>query len=207
MTPKSKAIFIALVAYPAIIHTAVVMNELVVGFAVLLAMVFFQVVVNMHEQRHRKLKLFWVMLAGIVVASGLAVVAYQWGSASALFIPPVVMNLVLMLVFGASLLPGKEPVITRFRRMVKKEGTTPEINIYTRQVTWVWTLFFAGLAVESTVLAMYFSLATWSLFTNVINYILVIVLFFGEYLYRTRRIKEVGAGHMSPMKFIAKIVN
>ena len=207
MTPKSKAIFIALVGYPAIIHTAVVMNQLVAGFGVLLAMVFFQVVANMHEQRHKKLKLLWVMLAGILVASSLAVVAYQWGPASALFIPPVVMNLVLMLVFGASLLPGKEPVITRFRSMVKKEGTTPEINIYTRQVTWVWTLFFAGLAVESTVLATYFSLATWSLFTNVINYILVIVLFFGEYLYRTRRIKEVGAGHMSPMKFIAKIVN
>lgn len=207
MAPKSRAIFFVFAGYPVVIHTAVIMDKVAIGYGVLLAMVFIHMMVNMYEQRHRKLKLFWVMLIGISVASCLAAVAYHWGATSALFIPPVLLNLVLMLVFGKSLLPGNVSIITQLRKMVRKEEPTPEIYRYTRQVTWVWTIFFAGLAAESAVLAMYFSLDTWSLFTNIINYVLIVVLFFGEYFYRIHRIKEVGGDHTSPMKLISEIAN
>jgi uncharacterized membrane protein len=106
-----------------------------------------------------------------------------------LFAPPIAINTALALVFGASLRPQHEPVISVFARL--EQGELPaDLARYTRRLTWTWTALFATMAATSLVLAVAGTLQTWSLFANVINYALVALLFAGEYLYRKYRFRH-----------------
>lgn len=56
----------------------------------------------------------------------------------------------------------------------------------------MWTAFFAGITIESVLLAAYVSLETWSLFTNILNYIFIAMLFVGDYLCRIMYFRKYG---------------
>jgi uncharacterized membrane protein len=61
---------------------------------------------------------------------------------------------------------------------------TPQHEIYTRQVTIAWTLFFGAMALASTLLFFLAPLATWSVFANLLTLPLVALMFIGEYWVR-----------------------
>lgn len=103
--------------------------------------------------------------------------------AAALYLPPMLVSGTLLQVFGHSLLPGNEPVISRYARQVDNIDDSRSLD-YARGLTWFWTLVFAAILVESVLLALFAPLEIWSLFTNVLNYGFIASLFVLEYVYR-----------------------
>ena len=106
--------------------------------------------------------------------------------ATLLFLPPVCVNLGLAWVFGHTLAPGREALITRFARMEDPQPG-PAVLAYTRRLTWVWVVFFLAMAAVSAALAASGAHEAWVWFTAVGNYLCVAALFAVEYVYRRRR--------------------
>ncbi len=91
----------------------------------------------------------------------------------------------LGLMFGRTLLPGQEPLVTRFARHAH-HAISPLLASYTRKVTWAWTLFFAVMAINSLALYAAAPIRVWALFANGLTPLLVFVVFAAEYLVRLR---------------------
>ncbi len=72
----------------------------------------------------------------------------------------VSMLLILFLTFGRTLIAGRQPLCVRFAAAVHAP-LTPRHEVYARQVTVAWTLFFAAMALASTLLFFLAPLATW----------------------------------------------
>jgi uncharacterized membrane protein len=122
-----------------------------------------------------------------------------------LYLPPILLNLFLAWLFGHTLAAGRVPLV---ERMVRAIGAHPEpladtVVRYARQVTLAWTLFFIAMALLNLLLAMLavphgllsaFGVTpplvvpqtTWSLFANLLNYLLVGVFFVAEFAWRRR---------------------
>ena len=93
------------------------------------------------------------------------------------------MQLILFMTFARTLIPGRQPLCTRFAYAVHGP-ITPQHETYTRQVTIAWTLFFAAMALISTLLFFLAPLATWSVFANLLTLPLVVLMFIVEYWVR-----------------------
>jgi len=119
-----------------------------------------------------------------------------------LYLPPVALNLGLCWLFGRTLARGRVPLIARFALM--EQGTlSGELAAYTRVLTWLWTLLFAAAALASLLLALSGSRDAWSLFTNLVNYVLVVALFLGELAYRRLRFRNYR--HQSPLQLLRNV--
>ena len=127
-------------------------------------------------------------LTALALAIG-GLIAWRGDSANPAWVyllPHVGVYLFLLWLFGRTLMPGRETLVTRLARRV--HGTLPdEIERYTRQVTGAWSLFFAGMALASLSLFILAPLAVWSVFANLLNLPLVLAMFLAEYLYRILR--------------------
>jgi uncharacterized membrane protein len=119
-----------------------------------------------------------------------------------LFVPPIVINLALAWVFGRTLWRGRVPLISRFALM-EQATLSAEVAAYTRLLTWLWTALFVGAAAISFVLALSGHHDAWSLFTNLINYLLVGALFLGEFAYRRVRFRNYR--HHSPLQLLRNV--
>lgn len=98
-------------------------------------------------------------------------------------------------VFGLTLLPGREPLISQLARRIHRDDYTAEIARYTRQATWAWTLYFVVMALASLVLFVAAPLAVWSYFVNFISFFTLGGMFAAEYAarrWRLRGIRQVG---------------
>jgi len=93
------------------------------------------------------------------------------------------MLLMLFMTFGRTLVAGRQPLCTRFAEAVHGP-LTPQHEIYARQVTVAWTLFFAAMALVSTLLFFLAPLASWSVFANFMTLPLVALMFIAEYCVR-----------------------
>ncbi len=103
--------------------------------------------------------------------------------------------LVLCIVFGRTLLAGQKPLCTRFAEAVHPP-LTPRHEIYARQVTVAWTLFFAVMVLISTLLFFLAPLATWSVFANFMTLPLVALMFVAEYRVRRRLLPNLRNTHI-----------
>ncbi len=113
----------------------------------------------------------------------MALIGLLLDAAAALYLPPVLISGTLLQVFGHSLLPGNEPLISRFARRVDGIDDSRTLD-YTRGLTWFWTLALAAILIESVLLALFAPLEIWSLFTNLLNYVIIAALFVLEYFFR-----------------------
>ena len=69
-------------------------------------------------------------------------------------------NALLAMAFGATLAPGRQPLISRLAESLR--GDLPAaVARYTRQVTLAWTVFFIAIALISSALFFFASIATW----------------------------------------------
>lgn len=93
------------------------------------------------------------------------------------------MQLILFMTFGRTLIAGRQPLCARFAQAVHAL-VTPQHEIYARQVTVAWTLFFAAMALASTLLFFLAPLAIWSVFANFLTLPLVALMFIAEYWVR-----------------------
>jgi uncharacterized membrane protein len=115
---------------------------------------------------------------------------------------PVVINLVLCVVFGLTLRPGQDALITRFARLEHATALPASVERYTRRLTVLWTVFFAAMATTTVVLEIVASRTVYSLFANVINWLLLFAFLVGEYRYR--RIRFPGYQHKPPYAILGR---
>jgi len=100
---------------------------------------------------------------------------------------PVAVNTTLLLAFSYSLHTGI-PVIERLARL--QDPNLPSAAVgYTRRVTWVWCGFFLLNGLAALYTSLYCSFEVWAWYNGGIAYILMGLLFAGEYLVR-RRVKR-----------------
>ncbi|MRS98445.1 hypothetical protein GJQ57_07200 [Ralstonia pickettii] len=142
------------------------------------------------RSRHRaRLLPLWLLVCGALWMARAPLAAhFDWG----LYLEHASFNMMMAYVFGRTLVAGREPLCTRFARMV--HGTlTPGIARYARRITLVWTLFFLATTAVSTLLFATASTVAWSTFANYLSLPLVGVMFVAEYL--CRRIVLRGEPH------------
>lgn len=97
---------------------------------------------------------------------------------------PVVINLLMLSVFGGSLWTSM-PLIERIARL-REPHLPPRAIRYTRNVTRVWSLFFivnGGIALGT---ALWGDMTLWSAWNGVISYLLIGLLMTGEWIVRQR---------------------
>jgi uncharacterized membrane protein len=106
-----------------------------------------------------------------------------------LYVPPVLVPAFLAWVFGQTLLPGRTSLIERLVHLLHAPDAVPEpaALVYARRLTLVWTVLFIVLAVTNLLLAAFAEPEQWSLFANLIAYVIVVAFFVVEYAYRRRR--------------------
>ena len=97
---------------------------------------------------------------------------------------PVLISLALLGLFAGSLCSGM-PIIERLARLSEPE-LPPAAVRYTRQVTWIWVGYFIVNAAIASGLALWAPLSWWTLYTGLIAYLLMGLLFAGEWLVRQR---------------------
>lgn len=122
----------------------------------------------------------WSMVCALLLAA-----CALWANALLpLKLYPVLVNAVLLAVFGYSLLVPPS-MVERFARL--REPELPDAAItYTRCVTQVWCVFFIINGSIAFATAIWATPAIWSLYTGVVSYILMGLLFTIEYLVRLR---------------------
>lgn len=97
---------------------------------------------------------------------------------------PVLVNGLLLLIFAASLINGP-PVIERLARLQEPELSSAGV-VYTRKVTLAWIVFFAVNATVAAAVTLWAPRNWWLLYNGFIAYILIGLLFAGEWLIRQR---------------------
>ncbi|HWT72960.1 MAG TPA: hypothetical protein VN361_12315 [Oxalicibacterium sp.] len=97
---------------------------------------------------------------------------------------PVLINLAMLAAFAYSLMHPPS-MIERFARL-REPNLPPAAVAYTRRVTQVWCVFFVINGAIAFGTALWASEAVWSLYTGVISYGLMGLLFVVEFLFRLR---------------------
>lgn len=170
-------ILVTLSAYPVFIHLSFAFDRPMLVSGLWLVAAALGLVAGLARR-----STFAALLFGGLLAAGVGL--WWWGDAMALmFVPPVLINLAMMVLFWRTLRPGAMPVVGRVAALWR--GTLdPAVALYTRRVTIAWTVFFGLVAVESIALAVFAPLHIWSLFTNCLNYVFVLLFFVIEYRLR-----------------------
>lgn len=120
-------------------------------------------------------------------------------------VPHALIYLGLLGLFGASLLPGQEPLVTYFARRIHGMPT-PEIARYTRHVTVAWCLFFVLQIVGSALLILFAPIAWWSTFVNILNVPLLVGMFVAERLIRPFLLAGAPHESLSDMRRMADLM-
>jgi uncharacterized membrane protein len=126
-----------------------------------------------------------------------------------LYAPPVVISLGMAWTFGQTLKAGEVPLIERIVRLMhaQNEQIDQDIPPYARRLTILWTALFVTLGLVNLALALFatpngvllwlgveppiaVSRHVWSLFANLLNYVILAAFFVIEYIYRRYRFPQ-----------------
>ena len=125
-------------------------------------------------------------LAPVPVVIALALLsAVLMNSAGGLLFIPVLVNGLLALTFGATLL-RPPPLIERFARLVDANLTRAELT-WCRTWTWMWVVFLCVNGSIALALAWQQNLVAWTTYNGLISYLLIGTLVASEYLLRKAR--------------------
>lgn len=130
----------------------------------------------------------WLIAAGGALA--LAGFSFWGNQVMPLKLYPVLVSVTLLCVFSISLV-YPPTVIERLARLQEPE-LPPAGVAYTRRVTQVWCGFFIVNGSIALLTALWASDAAWALYNGMISYLMMGVLFAGEWLVR-RRVKARAA--------------
>lgn len=128
-------------------------------------------------------KLAWLLGIAVAVAVVCWLDGQAQGAAAAFGLPHAAISLSLLWLFGHTLLPGREALITRLARRVHGQ-LEPRMLRYTRGVTVAWCVFFAAQLAGSVLLYRFASLDAWSIFITMLYLPAVLLMFVAEYLFR-----------------------
>jgi uncharacterized membrane protein len=131
--------------------------------------------------------------------------SHGWsGARFATLLLPVLIYCVLFMLFASTLRQGRTPLISRFARIEQGE-LSAELHSYTRRLTVIWCVFFAGMAVLALGIAAWAPLGIWFLHTFFVSYLLLAMLFLGEFAYRRWRYPHYH--HANPWQLLCNILN
>lgn len=149
----------------------------------------------------------WGLL--LAAGAGLYLAAVHGQVLLLLFLPPILINSFMAWLFGHTLRLGQRPLIEGIIRALHggRDDIDAAIVGYARRLTFAWTALFIALATVTFTLAALATpgglllatgitspvtvpLETWSLFANVISYLIVGVMFIVEFQIRRRRFPQ-----------------
>lgn len=111
------------------------------------------------------------------------------------WVQDVGLQLVLFVTFARSLRAGHKPLCVYFAEMLHGP-LPPRQERYARRVTVAWVMFFAMMAIATTLLFFLAPLAVWSFFANFLVLPLTALMFIAEYLVRRRLLPDIPPGHI-----------
>ncbi|MBP2302026.1 hypothetical protein [Azospirillum picis] len=179
--------------YPLFLHGAIV-TDLHAGTAMALVLVQAAatgLLVGRASRRHR-----WLALVAAATVVALSWHSTHHGLLAAAALNHAAIYFGLLALFGRTLRPGNEPLVTTMARKIRG-SLTEEMLVYTRRVTIAWCLFFAGQLAMSALLFQSASEAAWSFFINILDLPLVATMFLLEYAYRLRRFRNYAHGSIA----------
>jgi uncharacterized membrane protein len=149
----------------------------------------------------------WSLL--LAAGAGLYAAAARGQATLLVFLPPILINGFMAWLFGHTLRKGRQPLIERIIRALHggRDDIDATIVSYARRLTIAWTILFVVLGTVNFVLAalatpgglllalgveppMTVPLGVWSMFGNVLNYLIVGVMFAVEFQVRRRRFPQ-----------------
>lgn len=179
-------LFLLLLAYPLALHLGIIGDSLSPAFCILMGIIFLSGLLMLLTGNYYG----WLPLLTAALMLG----GFMLQGTDPVFflkLPPILINGTLCLVFATTLLPGQKPLITRFAEIMHAHALDDTTLCYTRGITLLWSSLFAAMMLESLLLALLASAEIWSMFTNFINYILVLLVFFLEYRLRLRKLSHL----------------
>ncbi len=168
-----------IISYPVLVHASILFDQprlqsvAIVCFA---AGILFK---PLSERR----RFAWLLLGLSVIVAGL--LSYLNATLLLLYLPPILFPLMMLTVFGRTLMPGREPLVTAIGEQARGP-LCDGMRRYTRHVTVLWCGVFLLMTASAVILPWLEDKSLWSWFTNVISYAFVGVLFLGEFLLRKR---------------------
>lgn len=129
----------------------------------------------------------WIAASGLIAATW--PVMNTVGAGAFLYAAPVLICLALAWFFGRTLCAGRTPLITKLADTIRGPLPAP-VRRYTRGVTVFWFAIMLTMALVDLSLALFASPEIWSLFANVVNYLIIAALFVLEWCVRQWAIGE-----------------
>jgi uncharacterized membrane protein len=176
---RSVAVTVILLSYPYLVYLGIEKGN--VWFAPALISGFYLY----HGIKAQDAKVKW---RKITLALVLIVGAIFFQSVTAKLFP-IVIQLMLMYFFGKTLINGP-PLIERFVRLEFPDFILG-IAEYCRQLTWLWTGFFAFNAVMCTVLAFWAPSSWWAIYNGILIFVMTGLIMVGEYIWRHFKFPEM----------------
>ena len=104
--------------------------------------------------------------------------------------------LALLVTFARTLSTGRKPLCVSFAEAIHGEDLPPEPKYYAKQVTVAWVVFFALMALTSTLLFFFTPQVVWSFFVNFLTLPLVALMFIVEYFVRHHVLPDAPRAHI-----------
>ncbi|HVF35224.1 MAG TPA: ketosynthase [Candidatus Saccharimonadia bacterium] len=195
---KALALALAL-AYPFLAHVAVVRSDprlMAAGIAALVLALLLPALARGRPAAYAVAAAVALLLAAALKLDAVAFLLY---------VPPVALNALAGWAFARTLAPGRTPLIEQFARVMHgAQPLDPGIPAYARRLTFTWAALLFSIAAIDAVLALLavpggvlvragiappiaVPQAWWSLFANFLGWLLIGLLFAGEWLLRKRR--------------------
>lgn len=176
-------------AYPALVYLGISRFSVRTLGVVLLALLLPGQLLRMRGRKREHLAAVLPLFFGIVA---ILLVAMVFEDHRLILVLPVLINVALFVGFVSSL-RGSTSLVERFALMQTDELSPPEV-LYCRRVTIVWSIFFGCNALLILGLALFAPLSWWTLYAGGLVYVLMGLLFSGEYVYRKARFRRYGNG-------------
>lgn len=190
-----------MIAYPVVAFTILWLKQPLFLVIYLLTIFFLLAVQKCFNKK-------WLTAASLFLFVGLIAGFIQQAYVQHLiYLPPLLILFGLFILFAQSLTAGQTPLITRYAIMLSnKDKIDDRHNRYTRLLTLIWAIFFLSMAITSISLAIFSSLETWSLFTNVISYALITAFFVIEFFIRKRLFSDLDSLEGGFFQFVRKVI-
>ncbi len=177
-------------AYPVLVYSGLRWLEPRVVAVLLGSLLMLRFVLNRRRSRTVTLR---SSLSFPLVLLGLAyLLTFLFNEGRFFLFVPAMFSVALLVSFGRSLLRPPS-MVELFARMKQPDMSTEKVS-YCRRVTLLWVVFFLLNASVSTALALFAELETWTIYNGFIAYLLIGVLFVGEFIYRLYRFPDLRQG-------------
>lgn len=181
-SPFAAMTVLALLAYPVAVYLAAGFVTPKILMAGVLALLALRIALRLH---HRTL-LAWKpwALAGLLLFAALAVLySHGLGMMNVRLYPAAIDFCVFLLFFGS--LFTQQPLVERIAR-AQRDDLDALALVYTRRVTWVWSVVLLLNTALALYTALYASMAIWTLYNGLLSYLLIGTVFLVELLIRRR---------------------